>query len=179
MLLVVAMAIGAYGFDDPKGFRGLTWGTPLSEAKSRMDGWGSYPVCEEGVSQRCSISLLIGRVPVHTNLSFTFVDGRSGLSFVRLDFHFDGFEAIEQTMRERYGAPTSVEGGGENRTLHWVGPATHVFLSRAVRTSRSIVRGQVLETREAYGFLEPRSEFDQGVKAERERQRTRDPKKDL
>jgi len=138
VLLSLAIAWPAFGWNEPGGFRDLPWGSPESAFSARYPSANCMNASSEVLPERlCFVSITIGEVATKAQFGFR----SNGLVMVKLQITPGDFSRLAEIFVERYGRPTDgwvedlVTDGGVrvfNEILRWSGQASRITLMKYV-----------------------------------------------
>jgi hypothetical protein len=124
-------------FNEPDGFRGITWKSSEANVNAKWPGLSCYPSSSPPSDRTCSSDtpISIGDIPVLPLLGFR----SNEFSYVMFSFDEAKFRIMERIFTERYGPPTRQNQREEqnrmgarymNEMRHWIGPTVSITLQR-------------------------------------------------
>jgi hypothetical protein len=125
-LLAPALAAAVGMVNDPKGFQGIPWGTPLAERQDLREVSAGDKIREY---EPADGTAKLGEIPVAT-LRFSTIQGK----FARVTIRYQGAQThrrILAYLQGQFGPLDLTPGqlaGGEEQQLTWRGPDTEVTL---------------------------------------------------
>jgi hypothetical protein len=131
---VVIFVSPAVAWEEPDGFRGVTWGAPSSAVSAKIPEIKCYEPNQIGASS-CSGVVTIGPVVASVHLLFT----PTGFEAVWINFKPRDFAAMRQIFVDRYGKPaeersepvqTRTGAKYDNVILTWTGDKAVIRLER-------------------------------------------------
>jgi hypothetical protein len=107
--------------DEPTGFRGIAWGTPVEQVHAKVDSWWFNRDVDPDMAEYHSHSnLVMNGIPLIENY-YQFYKGRLATGI--MEAHAAHCGSMLRTLVARFGEPT--DKAGRNRFL-WNGPTTAI-----------------------------------------------------
>jgi hypothetical protein len=122
--VLVALAIPARAYDnEPTGFRGFAWGTPVETVQAKVTTWFNRAAAPYLLEYRSRSDLSINGVPLQSNF-YQFYKGHFAAGIMAADGSQGA--AMLDILKGRFGEPT--KHSARRHEYYWVGSTTIVAL---------------------------------------------------